>query len=170
MSDVFKVIPAAAIDLQRHGSQGIPFGKRPISLKAFREYGPIAVYSTVVLAATGMLLGLMLANSLGFPETISRPFAALVLAIILHPIALPYLLATVIGGFRTTHGPATHAAWDVVFLASCAPYLLLLCWLVARRLRAGRQGDALGLASLIGLYVCVVEFIVLAQDTAFGVG
>ena len=170
MSDVYEVLPAAAIDLQHHGSQGIPIGKRPISPKAFRGYGPIAVYSTVMIAATGMLLGLMLANSLGFSEAVSRPFAALVLAIILHPIALPYLLATVIAGFRTAHGPATDAAWDVVFLASFAPYLLLLCWLVAGRLRAGRQGDALGLASLVGLYVCVVEFIVLAQDTIVGVG
>ena len=170
MSDLYKGLASASIDLQHHGSQSIPIGKRPIAPKVFQGYGPIVAYSTGVVAATGMLLGLMLANSLGFPEALSRPFAAFVLVIILHPIALPYMLASVVAGFRTAHGPATDAVWDIVFLASFAPYLLLLCWLAVRRLRAGRRGDALGLLSLVGLYVCVVEFIVLAQDTVIGAG
>ena len=170
MSDLYKGLASASIDLQHQGSESIPIGRRPIALKVHQGYGPIAAYSTGVMAATGMLLGLMLANSLGFPEAVSRPFAAFVLVIILHPIALPYVLATVVAGFRTAHGPATDAVWDVVFLASFAPYLLVLCWLAVGRLRVGRRVDAVGLASLVCLYVCVVEFIVLAQDTVVRVG
>lgn len=125
----------------------------------------VVVYSRVVMTAVGILIGSALANAAGVSDLISTPIATSALIVILHPMALPYLLATLIVGARTAYGPSADALWDIVFLSFFAPFLFLLCWFVVRSLRMGPRRDALYPASLVGVYVCVCEYIVLAVET-----
>lgn len=143
---------------------------RPLSAATTMSLSLVVVYSRLVITAVGILIGSALANAAGVPDLISVPFAALALIIILHPVALPYLLATWTVGVRTAYGPSADALWDIVFLSSFAPYLLLLCWFAVRTWRRGPRRDALLPACLVGMYVGVCEYAVLAVETVARVG
>ena len=133
--------------------------------KWLRTATAFTIYSSAVMTATLLLFASALATGIGIPAVISVPVLATALVVILHPVALPYLLATLIVGARTAHGPTPDAAWNIMFLLFFAPYLAFLCWLLVRRVQTGLWTEALRAACLVGLYVCICEYLILAQET-----
>lgn len=133
--------------------------------KWLRTATAFTIYSSAVMTATLLLFASALATVIGIPGVIPMPLLAMVFVVTVHPAALPYLLATLIVGDRTAHGPTVDAAWNIMFLLFSAPYLAILCWLLVRRVQTGLWVEALHAACLVGLYACICEYLFLAQET-----
>jgi len=126
-------------------------------------------YSRSVMTATMLLFASALATGIGIPDVIPVPVLAMACIVILHPIAQPYMLANLIVGARTANGPTSNTAWNIMFLLSFAPYLIFLCWLLVRPVQTGLWTEALRVACLVGLYMCICDYLILAQGQGHSV-